>query len=128
MSHGGAYVELKTNEDNKLEVLYSQAPSCQHEHDEEADTLLAFYTRKISDGNILVKSSDTDVFIILLGLCGWSTEMNIILDYGSSNIRRYIDVPNVAAVQENVAPGSTKALIGLHALTGSYYIVFLQKG
>ena len=61
-----------------------QPSSLQSQH-EEADTLIAFHARKISDGNILVRSSDTDVFIILLGLCGRSTGMNIIMDYGSDN-------------------------------------------
>lgn len=126
VSHGGACIELKSNGDNQLEIDQPSSFQCHHE---EADTLIAFHAREISDGNILVRSSDTDVFIILLGLCGRSTGMNIIMDYGSGNNRRYIDVSNVAALQENKQPGSTEALIGLHALTGcDFTSCFFRKG
>ena len=70
---------------NKEELLETEKPNhlqCQHE---EADTLLAFHTNSISSGTILVRSTDTDVLIILLGLAGRSEGINIILDYGSGN-------------------------------------------
>ena len=66
---------------NKEEVLVIEEPNqlqCQHE---EADKLLAFHANRISSGNILVRSTDTDVLIILLGLSGRSEGINIILDY-----------------------------------------------
>ena len=48
---------------------------CQHE---EADTLLAFHANSISSGTILVRSTVTDVLIILLGLAGRSGEINLV--------------------------------------------------
>ena len=63
------------------------------------------------------RSTDTDVLTILLGLAGKSEEINLILDYGSGNHRRYIGVSELAAVLEEEQPGLTEALIGLHALT-----------
>ena len=54
-----------------------------------ANTLLAFHTNSISSGTILVRSTDTDVLIILLGLAGRSEGINIILD---CNHRRYIGI------------------------------------
>ena len=54
-----------------------------------ANTLLAFHTNSISSVTILVRSTDTDVLIILLGLAGRSEEINIILD---CNHRRYIGI------------------------------------
>ena len=111
---------------HKEEVLKIEGPQhlqCQHE---EADTLLAFHANNISNGNILVSSSDTDVLIILLGLSGRSEGMTTILDYGSGNHRRYIAV---AAILEEKKPGITGALIGFHALTGcDFPSCFFRKG
>jgi len=81
ISHGGTCMKMESKE----EVLEIEEPNhlqCQHE---EADTLLAFHTSSISSGTILVRSTDTDVFIILLGLSGRSEGIDIILDYGSGN-------------------------------------------
>ena len=119
ISHGGTCMEMR----NKEEVLEIEGPQCQHE---EADTLLAFHANNISNGNILVISSDTDVLIILLGLSGRSEGMTTILDYGSGNHRRYIAV---AAILEEKKPGITGALIGFHALTGcDFPSLFFRKG
>lgn len=124
ISHGGTCMKMK----NKEEVLETEKPShlqCQHE---EADTLLAFHTNSISSGTILVRSTDTDVLVILLGLAGRSEGINIILDYGSGNHRRYIGVSKLAAILEK-QPGMTEALIGLHALTGcDFTSCFFRKG
>ena len=114
VSHGGICIKM-SNTEEVLEIEEPNHLQCEHE---EADTLLAFHTSSISSGNILVRSTDTDVLIILLGLSGRSEGMNIILDYGSGNHRRYIDVSNLAMVLEEKQPGVTAALIGLHALTG----------
>ena len=70
---------------------------CQHE---EADALLAFHANTISSRNILVRSTDTDNLIILLGHSGRSEGINIILDYGSGNYRRYIGVSKLAVILE----------------------------
>ena len=64
-SHGGTCMKgLETEKPYHLQ--------CQHE---EADTLLAFHANSISSGTILVRSTDTDVLIILLGLAGRSEEL-----------------------------------------------------
>ena len=111
---------------NKEEVLEIEEPQhlqCQHE---EGDTLLAFRANNISNRNILVSSSDTDVLIILLGLSGRSEGMTTILAYGSGNHRRYIAV---AAILEKKKPGITGALTGFHALTGcDFPSCFFRKG
>ena len=65
----------------------------------------------------------------LIGLAGRSEEINLILDYGSSNHRRYIGVSKLAAILEEEQPGLTEALIGLHALTGcDFTSCFFRKG
>ena len=114
VSYGGSCEELR-NDHNHL-----QANMLSHfqGHHIEANTLVAFHTSRISKGNILVRSSDTDVFISLLGYCGRSERASIIMDFGSGNNRRYIDVFKIAALLEEKQPGITEELIGLHALTG----------
>ena len=125
ISHGGTCMKMSNNE----QVLETERPNhlqCQHE---EADTLLAFHANSISSGTIMVRSTDTDVLIILLGLAGRSEGINIILDYGSGNHRRYIGVSELAAILEEEQPGLTEALIGLHALTGcDFTSCFFRKG
>jgi len=113
---------------NKEEVLEIEEPNhlqCQHK---ETDHLLAFHTKSISSGTFLVRSI-TDILIILLGLSGKSKGINIILDYGSDNHRRYGGVSNLAAVLEGKQPGITESLIGLHALTCCDFMsCFYKKG
>jgi hypothetical protein len=126
VSHGGKCIEMKSNDDGLLQTEEPNHLQCQHE---EADTLIAFHTKSISTGNILVRSTDTDVLIILLGLSGWSEGIKIILDYGTANHRRYIDVSTLAANLDEKQPGITQALIGLHALTGcDLTSCFFRKG
>ena len=82
ISYGGTCMKME----NKEEVLDIEEPNhLQHQH--EADTLLAFHTSSISSGTILVRSTDTYVLIIPLGLSGRSEGINVILDSG--NRRRY---------------------------------------
>ena len=83
---------------NNEKVLETERPNhlqCQHE---ETDTLFAFHANSISSGTIMVRSIDTDVLIILLGLAGRSEGINIIIDYESGNHRRYIGVSELAAI------------------------------
>ena len=54
--------------------------------------------------------------------------MSIIMDYGSGNNRRYIDVSHLAARLEEKQPGLTEAMIGLHALTGYDFTLSCTKG
>ena len=85
ISHGGTCMKMSNNEQG-LETEKPYHLQCQHE---EADTIvLAFHANSISSGAILVRSTDTDVLIILLRLAGRSEEINLILDYGSGNHRR----------------------------------------
>ena len=112
ISHGGTCTKIRNKED-VLEIVKPNHLQCQHE---EADTLLAFQANRISSGNILVRSTDTNFLIILLGLSGWSEGINIILDYGSGNHQRYIGVSKLAAIVEEKKPGITDTLIKFHAL------------
>ena len=88
VSHGGMCMRMR-NSDDQLQIEQPMHLQCQHE---EADTLIAFHANSISSGTVLVRSTDTDVLIILLALFGRSEGIDIITDYGSGNNRRYIAV------------------------------------
>jgi hypothetical protein len=66
VSHGGVCAKMENNEDDQL--LIEEPYHLQSRH-EEADTLIAFHANSITTGNILVRSTDTEFFVILLGLC-----------------------------------------------------------
>ena len=71
--NGGKCFEYKVNSHNNiLETTEPVSPQGQHE---EADTLIAFYVKAIT-GNVLVRSTGTDVLVILLGLGGRKVRRN----------------------------------------------------
>ena len=81
-------------------------PAHPHGSHEEADTLLAFHASSVA-GNAVIRASDTDVLVILLGMIGRhltsqrpTTYSCIIMDCGSGNIRRLIDVRSIANALE----------------------------
>ena len=126
ISHGGKCMMMQNNNDHDLVITEQVNLQSQHE---EADTLVAFHAKQAPEGNILVRSTDTDVLVILLGLAGRSRRSNIILDYGSGNHRRYIGVSNIAAILNEKQAGMTEALLGMHALTGcDFTSCFFRKG
>ena len=113
---------------NEHDRVITEPVNLQSRH-EEADTLVAFHAKQAPEGNILIRSTDTDVLVILLGLAGRSRESNFILDYGSGNHRRYIAVPNIAAILNEKQAGMTEALLGMHALIGcDFTSCFFRKG
>ena len=102
---------------------------------EEADTLLAFHASSVA-GNAVIRASDTDVLVILLGMIGRhltnqrpTTYSRIIMDCGSGNSRRDIDASNIANAMEAKQKGLAAAMPGLHAFTGSdLSTAFYKKG
>lgn len=72
---------------------------------EEANTLLAFHASHVKS-NVTVRASDNDVMAILVGMLGRQlTDLELpasprIMDYGSGNSRRHIDVSGIVTVLE----------------------------
>ncbi len=67
VSHGGNCVRITYNEqDSRMSV--ERPANLQGSH-EEADTLLAFHA-STATGNLVIRASDTDVLVILLGMIG----------------------------------------------------------
>ena len=89
---------------------------------EEADTRMILHLKHVSEeisGNktIIVRSPDTDVFILLLSYVQELKidEQKVLFDTGVGNKRRMINVHDVIKRHGNEF---TKALLGLHAFTG----------
>ena len=117
---------MHNNNDHDLVITEPDYLQSRHE---EADTLVAFHANQAHEGSILIRSTDTDVLVIRIGLAGRSRGCNNILDYGSGNHRRYIAVSNIAAILNEKQDGMTEALLGMHALTGcDFTSCFFRKG
>ena len=121
-----AYQYEVKNEEIKWEEVPSLA--CKHE---EADTRLLWHVKHMCDTatykNIIVRSSDTDVLVILL-THDHILSSHLWLEVGVShnNTQRYIDVSKLAQV---LGPELCSALPGLHAFTGCDYTAsFTRKG
>ena len=125
VSHGGHCLTYKTSESG-LEI--NTPADFQGKH-EEADTLLARHARLLCGKSMLVRSSDTDVLIILIALVGRLSMNDVFMDFGAGNTRRYINISGIAEALNNKTPNITEALLGFHALTGcDYTSSFHRKG
>ena len=78
---------------------------------------------------LIVRASDTNVLIILLGMIAKHGEYevqvqyeDILMDVGHGNNQRYVSVTNIYNEMENNCPGVSAAIVGLHTLTGTDYI------
>lgn len=131
VSHGGTCLRIEFNEiNNKMSIV--QPENLQGTH-EEADTLLAYHAATAS-GNLLVRASDTDVMVIIIGMLGrnmmaGTPVKSIFMDCGSGNSRRFIDITSIAKALETKQDHLAAALPGLHAFSGcDYTAAFHRKG
>ena len=115
-----------------MHVGHPAHPQVSHE---EADTLLAFHASSVA-GNAVIRASNTEVLVILLGMIGRHLTSQrptayscIIMDCGSGNSRRHIDVSSISNSLEAKPKGLAAAMPGLHAFTGSdFTTAFYRKG
>ena len=121
LSHGGNLLQLTFNE-----FFFPH---------EEADTLRAFHASSVA-GNAVIRASDTDVLVIILGIIGIhlisqrpTAYSCIIMDCGSGYSRRHIDVSSIANVLEVKQKELDAAMPGPHAFIGSdITTAFYRKG
>lgn len=96
---------------------------------EEADTKIVHHICKIEDdSNILIKSSDTDVLVIMLSNMDHlnNDALKIFMEVGVGNNKRYI---NVSQLYTELGLSICKSLPGFHALTGcDYNPSFFRRG
>ncbi len=119
-SYGGECFQYVPDDDHH--VVVSIPAQLQGDH-EEADTLIAFHVANITAGNVMVRASDTDVLVILIGTLGQQRREvrsmgTVIMDCGTKNNRRYINITNITDNLEEVQHGLARALPGYHAFTG----------
>jgi len=98
---------------------------------EEADTMVCFHVRSISDEgeteNIVVQASDTDIAMILIYHSPTITA-TLWMDNGSStkNTRRYINLTSIGA---ELGSDVRKSLLAFHAFTRCDYTSgFVRNG
>ena len=102
VSHGGKCIKVSVN---TMGILIVEEPADFQGQHEEADTLIPFHTFKIN-GKVVIRSSDTDVVVILVAL---SSEMvhtsEIVMDFGSANHRRHINITSISKELEKKQAG-----------------------
>lgn len=102
-SHGGECYQFVPDE--QQQTIYVSKPAYLQGDHEEADTLIAFHVAKITASHIIIRASDTDVLVILIGALGQQrpelrSMVRIIMDCGNGNDRRYINVSNITEILE----------------------------
>ena len=97
---------------------------------EEADTLLILHTVYVDqttnspDTDIIIRSTDTDVFLLLIALCQKYTHP-LYFDIGTGNKRKMIKINYYQKIDKDVQ----NAILELHAFTGcDVNNAFVQKG
>lgn len=91
--------------------------------------MIAYHVAHMTCEDILVRCSDTDVLVLLLQLASCVEKHTLVMDFGSGDTRRYIDVLEISRAYSFIHPKFPTALLGLHALTGcDYTSSFYRKG
>ncbi|CAH0562924.1 unnamed protein product [Brassicogethes aeneus] len=95
---------------------------------EEADTKIVYHACKVdAASNILLRCSDTDILIIMLGnMEHLEASVKVWMEVGVGNAQRYVDVTKIYKSLGNTL---CSALPGFHALTGcDFNPAFFRKG
>ena len=117
-THGNACHRFYVDSGKRLNIHEIPELHCDHG---EADTRLLLHTKHATpnyDG-IVIRSPDTDVFILLIGLKS-SLDAAVYMDTGTGNNRRIISIDQLS---EDIGPEMCSALIGFHSFTGSYSLI-----
>lgn len=116
-------------QDNGIKKIEEVDYICYHE---EADTRIVFHAHKAKSGSrILIKASDTDVLIILLGNMHKLSELTIFLATSANKKQpnQHLDCINCIDLALKLGPKLCKSLPAFHAFTGSdYTAAFYNKG
>ena len=123
--HGGNCIKLENVNGN---LKKSSLDRLQVRH-EEAETLIGLHAYYCT-GRIVIRSSDTDAIIILLGIMNqMPAAPEIIIYYRTSASRRFINVTEIALKLKEIHSYLPGALPTFHALKGcDYTSSFYRKG
>ena len=101
---------------NKPDVLnLNELQNCNHE---EADTRIALHVKDAMNSgyrNVLIRTVDTDVIVILVSVSQMLDEGEVWMLFGKGNSTKYINVHTVA---NNLGQQKSKGLPVFHAFTG----------
>ena len=123
ISHGGHCIKLE----NKISYMVSEPQQYQASH-EEADTLIVYHLR-LAKGRVFIRSSDTDVLIIVIGISDRLCDVDVVMDFGIGATRRFIQITDIANNLESTKPGLPKALLGsMPSLDLTTHRAFTGKG
>jgi hypothetical protein len=119
VSHGKTCHHFCTN--NREEVQIEEYEELYSDH-EEADTQLLLHAKHASrtHENVVIRSPDTDVFILLLGHRS-AIPTSLYFDTGSGNERKILDI---GKMHLTLGSDICDALIGFHAFTGICFCIF----
>eukprot|EP00112_Aurelia_sp_Birch-Aquarium-sp1_P020752 Seg542.2 transcript_id=Seg542.2/GoldUCD/mRNA.D3Y31 product="hypothetical protein" protein_id=Seg542.2/GoldUCD/D3Y31 len=113
VTHGKYCHKFVPSSQDEIDVEAVHELYCDHE---EADTrlLLHAYQASLSQESVVIKSPDTDVFILMVGH-KHAIAADLYFDTGSGNNRRII---SIQSIYESLGPDLSASLIGFHAFTG----------
>ena len=117
-THGNACHRFYVDSEKRLNIDEIPELHCDHE---EADTRLLLHAKHATPNydSIVIRSPDTDVFIILMGLKS-SLDAAVYMDTGTGNNRRIISIDKVS---EDIGADMCSAIISFHSFTGSYSLL-----
>ncbi|XP_047992980.1 uncharacterized protein LOC125231567 [Leguminivora glycinivorella] len=127
LNYDSCYSYIANN--GSIEMTIDENMAC--DNHEEADTKIVHHVCKLETygkTNVLLKTSDTDVLIIMLGNIDHlqSDDLEIFMELGTGNSKRCI---NITKLHTKLGLSLCKSLPGFHAITGcDYNPSFFQKG
>ena len=103
-------------------VLHHEVPELQCDH-EEADTRLLLHSNHAAETHdtIIVKTPDTDVFLLCIAMCR-TIGKKLLVMVGTGNRFRIIDT---SAISDVLGQELCSCLLGFHAFSGTLYTDFL---
>ncbi len=117
VTHGKHCHQIYANTQEEMQIEECLELFCDHE---EADTCLLLHAQNsaVTHNNIVIRSPDTDVFILLLGHKP-EIRASLFFQTGVGNKRRILAIDNI---YNSLGPELCSALISFHAFLGEYYI------
>lgn len=112
------YYQFKVVDGKVLKTIDGSFTCTSHE---EVNTNIIFHSCNIlHDSIILIRYSDTDILVIILGnMVNLSNSCNIWIGFGTANHQRIIDVTNL---DQQLGNSICNALPGQHAFSGCDFI------
>ena len=104
---------------NDARVIVQRIPELACDH-EEADTRMLLHASHATRyNNVLVRSPDTDVFVLLLHF-SFTIPSKL---YFLTGVKDHAQILDIAHIAQELGEEKCRALIGFHAFTGTVHII-----